>query len=1037
VAGGEPVPVVRGDHLAYVLYTSGSTGRPKGVMVSRRALTNHMLWMDEAYPLGPGDRFLQKTPISFDASVGELYAPLLSGATQVLARQGGHRDPAYLATQIRRHRITDFHLVPTLLRAFLDTGEAANCVSLRRVYCGGETLGVDSRQRFFELTEAELHNLYGPTEATVHTSAARCLATDRGDTVPIGRPIRNARTYVFDRRGRQVPLGTPGELQAGGEILARGYCRQPARTAASFVPDPHSERPGERLYRTGDLAALRPDGQLEFLGRGDAQIKIRGYRIEPGDVEAAVLEHAAVHTCAVVTKDPEPGGALQLAAYVVPRPGQAPSSEALRVDLAARVPDFMVPAWFLVVDELPLLPNGKVDRRTLARAPLPELTATAGEASRTPTEELLIGIWSEVLGVSNVGVQHNFFELGGHSLLATQLLSRLRQALQVELPLKALFEAPTLAALAERVDQARREASGLVVPPVVRIPRDGDLPLSYSQLRLWFLDRLDPGDPGFNIPGAFHLEGDLDPVALERGLNEIVRRHESLRTVFADRAGVPRQVILDYLDLVLPRIDLGHLEVSHREAELERRLAAEATFSFDLLRGPLLRCCLFILAPGHHALAITLHHIVSDGWSMGVFVREMAHAYGRFRGADLPDLPPLPVQYADYAGWQREWLEGGAMEQGLAYWRDAMANHPGELALPIDRPRPAIRSSLGAQSETTLEAPLLAALRTASSTASATLFMTLTAAIQALLGRLASQDDVSVGTYIANRQRGETEDLIGFFINTLVLRSQLDRARGFGHLLSQIRDVTLGAYAHQEIPFEKLLDALQPARDLSSTPLIQVMCVLQNMPGEAPWLPGVELHEIDGDDHAVHYDLTFWMFEEGDALRIVCQYTRALFGATTIQRMLGQLHGLLGEALAHPERRLDTLPLGSAAQHHQLLVEWTGQRSLPGHEPEMPPIHRLFEDQVARTPQRPALRHEGQEWSYAELDREANRLAHYLIALGVGPETPVAICLGRCADLIVALLAVLKAGGFYIPLDPSYPRQRLELIFADSRAPLV
>ncbi|MBV8858949.1 MAG: amino acid adenylation domain-containing protein, partial [Acidobacteria bacterium] len=798
----EPAGVsVSNDSLAYCIYTSGSTGRPKGVLISHRGICNRLLWMQTAYPLTADDRLLQKTPYSFDASVWEIFVPLMSGATLVMARPGGHQDSAYLVRVAAEQRITVLQLVPSMLQVVLGERGLGELRSLRRVYCGGEVLPASLQESFHASLDSELHNLYGPTEVSIDAAHWACVRGDGRRVVPIGRPLSNMRVYLLDSLMRPVPVGAPGELYVGGDGLARGYLNRPELTAERFVPHPFSEEPGARLYRTGDLARHLPGGEIEYLGRIDQQVKIRGFRIELGEIEAALRRHYSVRDAVVLAREDAPGE-KRLIAYVVLHPdlravapgdnaetSDGPSIAELRGHIAERLPEYMLPSAFLLLDSLPTLPNGKVNRHALLALKVKQPERGESVAPRTPIEEVLCAVWSELLGVERVGVEDNFFELGGHSLLVTQVVSRVRQVFEVELPLRSLFESPTVASLAATVEQAMRESAGRApsTPPLTAVPRGERTPLSFAQQRLWFLDRLEPGSAAYNIPAAVRLTGALDTAALRRALSAVVSRHETLRTTFAEMDGEPAQLIREAAEVALSVVDLTHLPGPEREAAALGAARAEAALPFDLSRGPLLRAQLLRLSEEEHVLLLTMHHIVSDGWSMGILVQELSRAYAAFASGTEPALPGLPIQYADYAAWQRGWMDGEALDAQLAYWRGQLKGAPPVLELPTDRPRPAVQTFAGASHRFRLGRELTQALHRLGRQEGATLFMTLLAAFDALLYRYTSQEDISVGTPVAGRTRAETEALIGFFVNTLVLRSRLHPEMSFRELLAEVR----------------------------------------------------------------------------------------------------------------------------------------------------------------------------------------------------------------------------------------------------------
>ncbi|HVR98030.1 MAG TPA: AMP-binding protein, partial [Thermoanaerobaculia bacterium] len=886
--------------------------------------------------------------------------------------------------------------------------------TVRHLLVGGEALDPSSIARALAHGAPErLLNVYGPTESTTFATWHRVAEVAPGTmTLPIGRPLANTTAYVLDRRHAAVPPGAAGELCIGGDGLARGYLNRPELTAERFIPHPWS--PGERLYRTGDLVRFLPDGAVGFLGRLDDQVKIRGFRIEPGEVEAVLAALPEVRACAVLVRRDGPGE-TRLVAYVVYREGGTPRSEELRSRLRERLPDYMVPAAFVVLEALPLTPNGKVDRRALSASAEPERTRSVGsaEAPLDPVEELLAGIWAEVMGLDRVGADEDFFALGGHSLLATRVVSRVRTVLGVELPLRTLFESPTVSGLARVV----RESASREAPPIVPLPRYGDLPLSFSQQRLWFLDQLEPGSPAYNVPLAVRLDGELRVDLLERAFAAVVGRHEALRTTFAAPAGRPVQVVHPEPRLELPVIDLSGLP------QAAGRLAREeARRPFDLGRGPLLRLALLRLGEREHVLLLTMHHIVSDGWSLGVLLREIAALY------DGRSLPDLPVQYADFAVWQRRWLDFAGQ---LAYWKRQLGDLNGApriLELPLDRPRPAMQTFRGASLPVSL--PTVEALCRRQGV---TPFMVLLAAWSALLGRHADQQDVLVGTPIAGRNRREIEGLIGFFVNTLVLRADLSGAPAFGELLDRVRQTALDAYTHQDLPFDRLVEELVPERDLSISPLFQVMLTLQNASRQTFELPGLALSPVDVDGGVEKFDLTLACQEGPEGLAGVLGYNTGLFDGSTAARLAARFQALLAAAVADPGLPLPELPLLLAAERHQLLVEWN-DTSAPR---PVSLLHELVSAQARRTPEAVAASCEDESLSYGELERRAGRLARSLTGLGVGPDSRVGVRMERSLEMIVALLGVLKAGAAYVPLDPTYPAERLALLVASSGARVV
>ncbi|HJT30041.1 MAG TPA: amino acid adenylation domain-containing protein, partial [Pyrinomonadaceae bacterium] len=870
-------PVAGPDNLAYVIYTSGSTGKPKGAMLAHRGIVNRLQWMQDTYKLTPQDRVLQKTPYSFDVSVWEFFWPLMYGATLVVARPRGHQDSAYLVKIISEQRITTMHFVPSMLQVFLREKGLENCRSLRQVICSGEALPAETESRFYAALKADLHNLYGPTEASIDVTYWACERESKRRLVPIGRPIANTRVYVLDQQKQPVPIGVPGELYLGGVALARGYHARPDLTAERFVPDPFSIAQGARLYRTGDLTRYLAGGEIEFLGRTDHQVKVRGFRVELGEIEAALGSQAGVRDCVVVAREVTTAD-QRLVAYIA---GDKINVAELRQKLREQLPEYMVPSAFVWLDELPLTPNGKVDRKQL---PAPEQIAIdehhVSEQPRSPVTEVLAGICEQLLGIQDINIHANFFDLGGHSLLAMQVISRLNDAFNLEAPLYALFESPTVAALAQHVEVLLAGSQAAPAIPLVPASREGTLPLSDQQRRLWFLSQLEPDNPFYNMAGTLRLRGPLDVHALEWSFGELVQRHEVLRTTFPEVDGDPVQVVAplclknreSWLDRVstgsdselvgdqhdthgfdqvatapctdpiqarllllrqsvapstgvmLPLIDLATLPNDEKEKTLESLLREEAQRPFDLKRGPLLRLRLLRLSEDEHVLLLAMHHIISDGWSTGVLLRDLKSFYeSRIKGTPA-ELPSLPVQYADYAAWQE--LRAADHNEQLEYWVDRLADVPDVLALPTDYSRSA--ASSGGAVSFAIPAELSADLKALGRREGATLFMTLMAGFQALLVRHSGQTRFAVGTPVAGRQRPELQDLIGFFVNTLALPADLSGDPSFVELLQRVRAEALAAYAHQEAPFERVVERLQPTRALDRAPLFQVMLALDN-----------------------------------------------------------------------------------------------------------------------------------------------------------------------------------------------------------------
>ena len=1017
------------DTLAYVIYTSGSTGRPKGVMNSHRGIVNRLLWMQQAYDLQADDRVLQKTPFSFDVSVWEFFWPLLVGARLVVARPGGHRDPAYLQSVIAEQAVTTIHFVPSMLQAFVEAADGESCGSLRRIIASGEALPFDLEQRCYEVLPAPLYNLYGPTEAAVDVTAWACAPASEPRGVPIGRPVSNTRIHLLDGV-ESVPLGVAGELHIGGVQVARGYVDRPALTAERFVPDALGSLAGGRLYRTGDLARSLAGGEVDFLGRLDHQIKIRGFRIELGEIEAVLASHEAVREAVVMMRE-GPSGDPHLAAYLTARANHAGSLDAddLRRHAAEALPGYMVPSFFVTLPDLPLTGNGKVDRRALLALDVgPEGSEGGYVAPRTPREELLAGLFAGVLGVPRVGAEDHFFELGGHSLLASRLLSRVRQTFEVELPVRSVFEAPTVAALAMTVETAKR-TSIAPPPPLVPGPRTGELPLSFAQQRLWFIDQLEPGSSAYNLPVGLKMEGPLSIPVLARCLEELFRRHEVLRTVFAAEGGQGVQVIRPVAGVFLPVVDLEGLPAEAGDA-VERELAeAEASLPFRLDADLPLRTTVLRRSPQEHTVLMTMHHIASDGWSMELLVQEISELYAAFGRGEPSPLPELPVQYADFARWQRSWLHGEVLEGELDWWRERLAGLPPVLELPIDRPRPPLGSFRGASRQVPLARELAEKVDALGRRQGATPFMVTLAGLLALLSRHSGQRDLAVGTPVAGRGRLEVEGLVGFFVNTLVLRGDLRGDPSFRELVARVRETVLAAHGHQDVPFERLVEELASERSLAHTPLFQVLFALDRAEGQHLTIPGLEVSTLGTGGGTAKFDLSVAIEGWGGDPVLEAEYRTELFDDTTLERLLRQLVRLLESGLDEADRPVSDLPLLGDAGRHQLLREW----SLG----EAPPPHSLDLSAFPSPDAIGTLRCGEDELEHGELAERSRRLARHLSRRGVGPEVAVGLFVERGAEMVVGLLGILEAGGVCVHLDPALPAERLERMLEESGVALL
>ncbi|WP_199443117.1 non-ribosomal peptide synthase/polyketide synthase [Umezawaea beigongshangensis] len=1010
-------------NAAYVIHTSGSTGRPKGVVVEHRSLHN-LLAEHRGTFLTDADRDRVRAALtasfSFDTS-WEGLLHLIDGHELHVLDDDTRLDPRAVVRYVRDHRIDFLDVTPTYLQQLLPAGLLTGAHRPRTVLLGGEATGPAPWRELSGTPGVTAYNYYGPTEVTV--DAVSCRIT--GDRPLIGRPTGNVRCHVLDESLSPVPVGAPGELHLAGVQLARGYLNRPGTTAERFVADPFGE-PGSRLYRTGDRVRWTADGQLDYLGRVDEQVKIRGFRVEPGEVEAALLAHPEVTEALVVAREDVPGVA-RLVAYVV----SGLDASELRARSRRTLPEHLVPAAFVALQALPMTRNGKVDRRALP-APGERPESAEHVPPRTPVERELVAVWADVLGLDRVGLDDDFFELGGDSILSMRIASRVREALGVDVSPRTLFTHPTPGGFAAALPTGRA-----TTPGVTAVPRGGPLPLSFAQQRLWFLDEFDPGSTEYVSPTALRLRGELDADALDRALTALVERHETLRTTFDAVEGRGVQVVGPPHEVRVPVTDLSALSEQDRETRLAELLERENRRPFDLRRGPLLRARLIRLAPREHVLLLVLHHVVTDGWSSGVLTRELTALYAGFASGEEPVLPPLPVQYADFAVWQREHLDGPVLDEQLAHWRDRLGGLT-PLDLPVDRPRPAERTTNGAWLDFDLPTGLVAGLRDLSRGRNCTLFTTLVAACQVLLSRWSGQDDVAVGTVTSGRDRVELEPLIGFFVNTLVLRSTVDGTRSFGEFLGEVRDTVLDAFAHQDVPFERVVDAVQPVRDTSRTPLFQTMVSLQNTRDQAPTAVSPAVSGPIAEEFALplttaSFELLLQFEEHEGGLSGSVNYNTDLFDAATIRRLIGWLRVLLDGIVADPARPVRELPLLTVAERARVLE---GANDTV-HRLSAVVLPELLARQVDRTPDVVAVVEGGRSLTYRELGVRANRLAHRLIGAGVGAEDRVAVVLPRSVELLVALLAVVKAGAAYVPVDPSYPRERVELMLRDCAPVLV
>jgi len=1068
-----PVSQVQPDNLAYVLYTSGSTGRPKGVGMEHRAFCHSIWWQLQNSIVSNSARTLQFAPLSYDICLQELLTTWSSGGILVLVSEEVRRNPMALANFIVEKRIERLFLPSVALRNLAEVvsnfGPVPTC--LREIMIAGEQLKITPAiANLLKQTGGILYNQYGLIENP--TIAQFTFAGEPSNwpaLPPVGSAATNAKVYILDRYLQPVPIGVPGELYVSGESLARGYLNLPELTLERFIQNPFSTRRyangSGRLLRTCDIARYLKDGNIEYLGRANNWVKIRGFSIELGEIETVMAQHPAVRESVVVPREDITGN-KRLVAYVVPHEHAASIlnleasleqvalkeqvarnlERALRTYLRERLPDYMMPAVFVAIEKMPLTPSGKVNRLALP-APSksrPELTTTV-VMPKSETEKLIAQVWIEVLGLDVVGIHDNFFELGGHSLLLTQIHHKLAHIWGEKLSTTALWQYSTIHTLAQHLNQTDLKQSAVNVgeqnnrltlksiAEQQRQHRQENLPLSFAQEQMWFLSQLEPNNPFYSELEALRLKGSLNVVALEQSINKIIQRHEALRTNFVTVDGQPVQVIAESLTLKMSVVDLTDLPSSETEVSAQRLATAQAQQPFDLTTDPLIQATLLKQKDTEHILLLKIHHIVWDGWSMGVFVRELAAFYTSFSNDLSSELPSLPIQYADFAVWQRQWLIPEVLESQLAYWKQQLEGAPALLELPTDRVRPSIQTYRGAHQRVALSKELTEALMSLSQRLQVTLFMTLLAAFQTFLYRYTGQTDICVGTPHANRSRPELEGLIGFFVNRLVLRTNMSENPSFEDVLSRVRDVALGAYAHPDLPFEKLVEELQPARDLSYTPLVQVIFGL-NAPMPQIQMVGLTVSPLAVETATAKFDLMLFLENTATGLIGQWEYNSDLFDATTIARMAQHFQTLLEGIVTNPQQKVSSLPLLTEQERHQLLWEWNNTTK---EYPQDKCIHQLFEEQVEREPDAIAVVFEGEQLTYRELNQRANQLAHYLRSLGVGPEVLVGICVERSLEMVVSLLGILKAGGAYLPLDPALPQESLAFRLIDAQVPIL
>jgi amino acid adenylation domain-containing protein len=1003
-------------NLAYIMYTSGSTGKPKGVLVPHQGLSNLAHYQIRFFDVQPTSRYLQFASLSFDPSISDIITSLCAGAGLYLIPPDSSRLGAELAELLLEYKITHIDIVPPALATISED----KLPDLRAIIVGGDVCTQELIRKWSQ--DRVFFNTYGPTEATVIATAIAYSDTDQKPS--IGRPISNTQIYILDHFLQPVPIGVAGELYIGGTGVARGYLNRPELTAECFLPDPFSKENNARMYKTGDLARWLPNGEIEFIGRIDHQVKIRGNRIELAEIENALEKHSRIKQ-AIVLAFENPAGDKRLAAYTTSLISPPESSD-LRKFLKKTLPDYMIPAAFVFLDTFPLTPNGKVDRRALTEPDSSAYTRTTNIVTpRNALEQQLADIWSEVLGISPVSIDDNFIDLGGHSLLALKVISLLKKRLQIDLPVRCLFDCPTIDKLARLISEY---ASSDTYSPLYPVAREQNIPLSFGQEQIWLTHQLIPEGTAYNLESSVHIPGKINCSALEKSLTELINRHEILRTTYPTIDGWPLQKIHSPFSFSLPVIDLRNFSKAEREIEVQRIAAKEIRKPFNLAEGPVLRAMLVRLEDTDTRLYLNMHHILADGGSINyILLPELEHLYTAFSQGKQPSLPELSIQYADFAVWQRNHLRQSIIAPQVAYWKEKLNNIP-QLRLPVDRPRTSQTTSTGSVHEFFISKELNKHLKALSRSTGVTLFMTLVAAFKVLLYRYSAQEDIAIGTVSSQRNMNELDNIIGYFLNTLVLRSDLSGNPCFRELLERVKEVTLSAYAHQDVPFQRLVDAIRPDSHLGITPFFQAFFILQPPPGkeEASWAE-IEVKESG----ATQFDLSFDMEERPEEGMIgTIEYNSDLFDIATIKQLAKHFIVLLEGIVADPDQKISHLQLLTKKEQHKLLIEWN---STDTEYPRNKCIHQLFEEQVKKTPDAVALMFKEQEVTYHELNCRANQLAHLLKKMTVGPEIPVGISVERSLEMVIGILAILKAGGAYVPIDPAYPGKRISYLIENSK----
>ncbi|MGI8494257.1 MAG: amino acid adenylation domain-containing protein, partial [Pyrinomonadaceae bacterium] len=1038
-----PTLTATDENLAYVIYTSGSTGKPKGAMLTHANLYHYVDALQKEFQLTSDDKYLHLASIAFSSSRRHLLFPLAHGASVVVADEEQRMDAPALFKLIKENAVTVFDAVPSFQRHCLnallemETAQRTDLLdnNLRLIVSASEPLLSDIPATWmFEFKHPARHvHMIGQTETSGIISINRITKDDAAGAirpVPVGHPIADTEIRLLNENLQPVAPDEAGEIYVCGDGLGRGYLNRPELNKQKFIElKTGDDSAPKRFCRTGDYARLLPDGRLECLGRQDFQVKIRGNRVELGEIEALLISHTDVLGCSVIGREDDEPGQIRLVAYIVARQKSSRVINDLRSSAKQKLPDYMQPSAFVLLDALPLTPNGKIDRKNLP--PPDESAFTADEtyiAPRNPAEQIITGIWAGILGFSRIGVNDNFFDLGGHSLLASRAISCLRIAFNAELPLRLMFEAPTVAGFAEKIALYSELANADSINKIISSERLEAIPLSFAQQRLWFLEQMESGSAAYNMSETLRLTGNIDADALRFALENITARHEILRTSFDSIGGQASQKISTETKIDFSVTDLSDFPTEPREEKAIEIASESAARPFNLNRSPLLRLSLIKLNETEHLLVVVFHHIISDGWSVGVFLKELGELY-QAKTADIkPMLPLLPIQYADYAQWQQKWLETADYQRQIEFWKENLKDAPALLELPTDYLRPAVQRYRGARIEAFLPAELTDKIKDLSRRESVTPFMTLLSAWQVLLRRYSGQEDLIVGTPIAGRTRTETENLIGFFVNSLPLRGDLSGNPTFTELLRRTKAQALNAYSNQEMPFEKMVEELNPERSLSYAPVFQTMFALQNSTPFRENFADLKSSRVKLANQTAKFDLSLDVFQQKNGLELQLEYDTDLFAKETARQMLGHYRTILEAIAADSEKRLTEIPMLTEREYDQLLFEWNARTT------EVPPVclHQLFEKHAAQTPEAIAAVWKNEQISYGDLNAKANRLARFLQKQGVKPGTVVGIYVERSLEMLVSLLGVLKTGAAYLPLDPNYPAERLQHMTTDA-----